>query len=104
MEKQRKQVLLSGLIFLAVTGAFAQGIDTSGINEATQMVPSCFVQANPLIYAIEAIVGLIGGVKVYNKFSSVKISYISVEEINLGIQKVISDAIAIQPKQVVPSL
>ncbi|RZJ37090.1 MAG: DUF4134 domain-containing protein, partial [Chryseobacterium sp.] len=70
MEKQRKKILLLGLTFLAVTGAFAQGNGTAGINEATQMVTSYFEPATQLIYAIGAVVGLIGGVKVYNKFSS----------------------------------
>ncbi|MDF2552165.1 MAG: hypothetical protein K0R77_1440 [Chryseobacterium sp.] len=70
MRKQRKKLLLSGLSFLAVTGAFAQGNGTAGINEATQMVTSYFEPATQLIYAIGAVVGLIGGVKVYNKFSS----------------------------------
>ena len=70
MEKQRKRLLLSGLTFLAFTSAFAQGNGTAGINEATQMVTSYFEPATQLIYAIGAVVGLIGGVKVYNKFSS----------------------------------
>ncbi|REC42051.1 DUF4134 domain-containing protein [Chryseobacterium sp. 5_R23647] len=70
MRKQRKKLLLLGLTFLAVTGAFAQGNGTAGINEATQMVTSYFEPATQLIYAIGAVVGLIGGVKVYNKFSS----------------------------------
>ncbi|WP_336715524.1 DUF4134 domain-containing protein [Chryseobacterium mucoviscidosis] len=70
MEKQRKKILLSGLTFLAVMGAFAQGNGSAGINEATQMVTSYFEPATQLIYAIGAVVGLIGGVKVYNKFSS----------------------------------
>lgn len=70
MEKQRKKILLSALTILAVTGAFAQGNGTAGINEATQMVTSYFEPATQLIYAIGAVVGLIGGVKVYNKFSS----------------------------------
>ena len=50
--------------------AFAQGNGSAGINEATQMVTSYFDPATQLIYAIGAVVGLIGGVKVYNKFSS----------------------------------
>lgn len=70
MEKQRKKLLLLGLTFIAVKGAFAQGNGTAGINEATQMVTSYFEPATQLIYAIGAVVGLIGGVKVYNKFSS----------------------------------
>lgn len=42
----------------------------SGINQATNMVTSYFDPATKLIYAIGAVVGLIGGVKVYSKFSS----------------------------------
>ncbi len=71
MEKQRKKVLLTAAVaMLSGIGAFAQGNGTAGINEATQMVTSYFEPATQLIYAIGAVVGLIGGVKVYNKFSS----------------------------------
>ncbi|ANF50336.1 MAG: DUF4134 domain-containing protein [Chryseobacterium sp.] len=70
MEKQRKKLMLAGLILLSVSGVFAQGNGSAGINEATQMVTSYFDPATKLIYAIGAVVGLIGGVKVYNKFSS----------------------------------
>ncbi len=70
MEKQRKKVLLSAVIMLTGLCAFAQGNGTAGITEATQMVTSYFDPATQLIYAIGAVVGLIGGVKVYNKFSS----------------------------------
>lgn len=67
--KQRK-VLLAAVAMLSGIGAFAQGNGSAGINEATQMVTSYFDPATQLIYAIGAVVGLIGGVKVYNKFSS----------------------------------
>ena len=70
MEKQRKKVLLAAVAMLSGIGAFAQGNGSAGINEATQMVTSYFDPATQLIYAIGAVVGLIGGVKVYNKFSS----------------------------------
>ncbi|TXF78861.1 DUF4134 domain-containing protein [Chryseobacterium sp.] len=70
MKKQRKKLLLLGLSFIAVTGVYAQGNGSAGINEATQMVTSYFDPATQLIYAIGAVVGLIGGVKVYNKFSN----------------------------------
>jgi len=53
-----------------VTILFAQGDGSAGIAEATSMVTSYFDPATKLIYAIGAIVGLIGGVKVYSKFSS----------------------------------
>lgn len=40
----------------------------AGITEATNMVTGYFDPATKLIYAIGAVVGLIGGVKVYGKF------------------------------------
>lgn len=70
MEKQRKKVLLTFGIMLSAMSVFAQGNGSAGINEATQMVTSYFEPAVQLIYAIGAVVGLIGGVKVYSKFSS----------------------------------
>ena len=42
----------------------------AGITEATNMVTSYFDPATKLIYACGAVIGLIGGVKVYGKFSS----------------------------------
>ena len=50
------------MMLLATTGAFAQGNGISGITEATNMVTSYFDPG--------AVVGLIGGVMVYSKFSS----------------------------------
>ncbi|MCL8537649.1 DUF4134 domain-containing protein [Chryseobacterium gallinarum] len=70
MEKQRKKALLTSAVLLLSAGVFAQGNGAAGITEATQMVTSYFDPATKLIYAIGAVVGLIGGVKVYNKFSS----------------------------------
>jgi hypothetical protein len=70
MKKQRKKVLLSAMVMLTGLGAMAQGDGSAGITEATQMVTSYFDPATQLIYAIGAVVGLIGGVKVYGKFSS----------------------------------
>ena len=70
MEKQNKKVLLTGVALLSAFGVFAQGNGSAGIQEATQMVTSYFDPATQVIYAIGAVVVLIGGVKVYNKFSS----------------------------------
>lgn len=70
MEKQHKKLLLTALVLLSASGAMAQGDGGAGIAEATNMVTSYFDPATKLIYAIGAVVGLIGGVKVYNKFSS----------------------------------
>lgn len=66
----KKKIFLSAAIVLAATSAFAQGNGVGGITEATNMVTSYFDPATKLVYAIGTVVGLIGGVKVYNKFSS----------------------------------
>ena len=68
--KTIKQRLFTLLIVLSSLPLLAQGNGAAGITEATQMVTSYFEPATKLIYAIGAVVGLIGGVKVYNKFSS----------------------------------
>ena len=66
----KKRFIFAAMMLLATTGAFAQGNCISGITEATNMVTSYFDPGTKLIYAIGAVVGLIGGVKVYSKFSS----------------------------------
>ena len=67
----RKKIAMMMLLVLATTaGAYALGSGMAGINEATTMVTSYFDPGTKLIYAIGAVVGLIGGIKVYNKFSS----------------------------------
>ncbi|OFQ26051.1 conjugal transfer protein [Prevotella sp. HMSC073D09] len=69
MDKKKIMMLLFLLTATAI-GAYAQGNGMAGINEATKMVTSYFDPGTKLIYAIGAVVGLIGGIKVYNKFSS----------------------------------
>ena len=66
----KRHFLIAAVLLLSISSAFAQGNGLSGINQATNMVTSYFDPARKLIYAIGAVVGLIGGVKVYSKFSS----------------------------------
>lgn len=66
----KKSFLFTAVFFLVASSVFAQGNGSAGITEATSMVSSYFDPATKLIYAIGAVVGLIGGVKVYGKFSS----------------------------------
>jgi hypothetical protein len=71
MKYNKKKILFSAALSLAAaSSAFAQGHGLGGITEATNMVTSYFDPGTKLIYAIGAVVGLIGGVKVYGKFSS----------------------------------
>ncbi len=67
---RKKKFFLIAACLMAAMGAMAQGNGQAGITEATQMVTSYFEPGTKLIYAIGAVVGLIGGVKVYGKFSS----------------------------------
>jgi len=67
---RQRIILLAAAMTAAVSTAFAQGNGLAGINEATSMVTSYFDPGTKLIYAIGAVVGLIGGIKVYGKSSS----------------------------------
>lgn len=60
---RQKLIIAAALMIAATASAFAQGNGLAGINEATSMVSSYFDPGTKLIYAIGAVVGLIGGVK-----------------------------------------
>ena len=64
----KKRFFLAAMTLLVSMGAFAQGNGIGEITEATNMVTSYFDPGTKLIYAIGAVIGLIGGVKVYSKF------------------------------------
>lgn len=70
-QTKHKKSLSTALLALLTAGAYAQGGDgIAGITEATSMVTSYFYPLVQLIYAIGAVTGLIGGIRVYQKFSS----------------------------------
>lgn len=56
------------LVLIAVS-AYAQN-GNAGINAATSQVKSYFAAGTNLMYAIGALLGLVGAVKVYNKWNS----------------------------------
>lgn len=56
------------LMIISLSNAFAQD-GNAGISEATNQVKSYFEGGTNLMYAVGAIVGLVGAVKVYKKFS-----------------------------------
>lgn len=64
----KKKIFLSAALLAAVVSAYAQGNGQAGITEATNMITGYFDPGTKLVYAIGAVRGLIGGVKVYNKF------------------------------------
>ena len=67
---KQKKILFTAACILAAVGAMAQGNGQAGITEATNLITGYFDPGTKLVYAIGAVCGLIGGVKVYNKFSS----------------------------------
>ena len=69
--KHEKKIVIDGPARTAHGERYAQGGDgIAGITEATSMVTSYFYPLVQLIYAIGAVTGLIGGIRVYQKFSS----------------------------------
>lgn len=66
----KRKILFALFIAATVINSFAAGNGMAGINEATSMVSGYFDPSTKLVYAIGAVVGLIGGIKVYSKFSS----------------------------------
>ena len=68
----KRRILFSVMCAAIAAGAFAQGQGQglAGINEATSLMTSYFDPATKLCYAIGAVLGLVGGIKTYSKFSS----------------------------------
>ena len=69
--KKRSKVLsFFTTALLSVTAAVTYAQDgNEGINQATDMVKSYFDSGANLMYAVGALLGLIGGVKVYQKWN-----------------------------------
>jgi hypothetical protein len=65
----KKLVCLVVLVLFVVSLGYAQD-GNAGILEANQKVRSYFVTGTQLMYAIGAILGLIGAVKVYSKWNA----------------------------------
>ncbi len=63
------QILIFGMLALTQTNMHAQD-GVAGINEANQKVRSYFDAGTELMYAVGAILGLIGAVKVYQKWNA----------------------------------
>jgi hypothetical protein len=66
--RKRKALGAAGLFLMMSIVAKAQD-GNAGINAATTQVKSYFSAGTSLMYAIGAIVGLIGAIKVYNKWN-----------------------------------
>lgn len=64
-----KPAVICGALIMLQVGLFAQD-GNAGINEANTKVRSYFDSGINLMYAVGAILGLIGAVKVYQKWNS----------------------------------
>ncbi|QIL78333.1 DUF4134 domain-containing protein [Hymenobacter sp. HDW8] len=65
-----KRLFTAVLLLATATSSLAQGNGAAGIQEATAQVTSYFEPGTTLIYAIGAVVGLVGAVKVFSKWNS----------------------------------
>jgi len=70
--KTRRRLLAMGVTGVLMLVAFCAAAQdgNAGINEANTKVRSYFASGTNLMYAVGAIVGLIGAVKVYQKWNS----------------------------------
>lgn len=66
----KKSAIFLILMLPASLASFAQGNGMAGISEATNMVTSYFDPLTKLFFAVAAVLGLVGGVRVYSKFNS----------------------------------
>lgn len=74
---ERRKIVAMAIITLAsllITAVMAYGQGQAngeaGINEATSKLKIYFVAGTNLMYAVGAVVGLIGAIKVYNKWNA----------------------------------
>lgn len=66
--RKNKILLPAAFLFAAISSAFAQGNGIAGITEATNMVTSYFDPGTKLVYAVGAVVGLIGASRSITSF------------------------------------
>ena len=62
--------ILAAITLMMISIAANAQDGNAGISKAAEMVKSYFANGTTLLYAIGALVGLVGAVKVYNKWSS----------------------------------
>ena len=69
-DKRKRMYAAAGIFLLLISVAALAQDGNAGINEANTKVRSYFAGGVNLMYAVGAIVGLIGAVKVYQKWNS----------------------------------
>lgn len=69
-KKNLNKGLLAAAMILATTGAFAQGGGAGAISQATSDIEAYVEPVGQLIQVIGAVVGITGGVRIYNKWNN----------------------------------
>lgn len=64
-----RKVIVFLILLMIVTTVMAQDNGEAGIQKATDMVKGYFGKAQLLLYAIGGVIGIVGAIKVYNKWS-----------------------------------
>lgn len=70
LSKKRKLYASVAVLLLSINSKLTAQDGIAGIQEANTKVRSYFASGTNLMYAVGAIVGLIGAIKVYNKWNS----------------------------------
>ncbi|MBS1737543.1 MAG: DUF4134 domain-containing protein [Bacteroidetes bacterium] len=70
IDKRKWMYAAAGILLLLISVTAMAQDGNAGINEANTKVRSYFAAGTNLMYAVGAIVGLIGAVKVYQKWNS----------------------------------
>ncbi|TDX00501.1 DUF4134 domain-containing protein [Dinghuibacter silviterrae] len=65
----KRKIVLTAAAFVSTAVVYGQD-GNAGISQATSAVKGYFATGTSLMYAIGAVVGLIGAIKVYNKWSA----------------------------------
>lgn len=68
--KRAKMVAIAATVYCMLLAVAANAQDgNAGITQATNQVRGYFTTGTPLMYAIGAVIGLVGAVKVYQKWN-----------------------------------
>ena len=68
--KMMKRVLTAFVVLLSVTPIFAQSGGSAALGAAASTISGYMTDLGLLIYAIGAIVGTVGGIRIYNKWTN----------------------------------
>lgn len=65
-----EKALILGIFLLAVSPVFAQSAGATALGNAADDIKSYWSPVKKIIYAVGGVVGFIGGLRIYNKWSN----------------------------------